>query len=475
MSFEEEFDRIIKQKAEEAGFPFDEKNWEKARGMLDAERTAVGAKSLSRVYLLALLVLGLGTLAWFILPLSNTAIADKKIAAAKAPVKAEDRNLTADEASYYQIIKSAPAATADPATARTRASVSKNHSVPEAATHTATAASPAKSEALIVRADNKETTLQTPAQENATVGELPAADGKTNENITANPLQNTAPVIQVTPVENNNRVISNVQATNDAAVDPQETPAQVPAAEAMAYEPLSPVYTGIPAVAHELMPVPFYTIKDYDDDYYHQKKFKTHFMNVEAGAAYLAGWDVKGGKDGKGFNWFAGINYGVYLSKKISIGAGLQAYNIGHISKPFYTNVKTEYGFGSASTFTVITTTSLLYAAVPVKLGYQLNAQNQLGLGVNMAMLVNARNQVETYGTSDNVAAVKTKNSGVYHGVNTNNIMLSAFYKTQAGKRLCLNAEVICGVSDIFSNLAATNNERALGLRLGLQYTLFDK
>ena len=40
MSFEEEFDKIIRQKSEEVEFPFNEKNWEQASAMIDSDRKA---------------------------------------------------------------------------------------------------------------------------------------------------------------------------------------------------------------------------------------------------------------------------------------------------------------------------------------------------------------------------------------------------------------------------------------------------
>jgi hypothetical protein len=61
MSFEEEFDRRIRQKSEELKYPFDEKNWERASAMLDAERksTSGGFRRLL-LPLVTVLLLSLG-------------------------------------------------------------------------------------------------------------------------------------------------------------------------------------------------------------------------------------------------------------------------------------------------------------------------------------------------------------------------------------------------------------------------------
>ncbi len=256
----------------------------------------------------------------------------------------------------------------------------------------------------------------------------------------------------------------------DGAVVPES-----PAIAAENYEPLNPVYSRLPFTAGELDLQP--TVKVLDEDYYKKKRFKTHFFNAEAGAAYLAGWDVTGGKDGKGLNWFAGVNYGLYVSGKVALGAGVQLYNISHIEKPFYSISTTQYGFGSTGTRTVITTGSLYYAALPIKVYYLLNEHSQFGAGVNIGMPVEARSTVETYGLSDQVVinSQKTTRTGVYEGINTTNLLLSAFYKTRVAKRLYVSGEAVYGVSDIFDNLAQNAREQALGFRLGLSYTLFDK
>jgi len=58
MSFEDEFDDIIREKSDELNYPFDEKNWDKASALIDAERTAAVPRGLKKkLYLPALAVL----------------------------------------------------------------------------------------------------------------------------------------------------------------------------------------------------------------------------------------------------------------------------------------------------------------------------------------------------------------------------------------------------------------------------------
>src|SRR5688500_2134284 len=72
MSFEEEFDKIIRQKAEEAKYPFEESNWEKTSRMLDTERQASRALKLKRFYLPAVLCLAIGSVGMLVYSYMNT-------------------------------------------------------------------------------------------------------------------------------------------------------------------------------------------------------------------------------------------------------------------------------------------------------------------------------------------------------------------------------------------------------------------
>ena len=85
---------------------------------------------------------------------------------------------------------------------------------------------------------------------------------------------------------------------------------------------------------------------------------------------------------------------------------------------------------------------------------------------------------VENYRLTDDVKSneITTKSSGIYEGVRLNNILISAFYKTKLSKRMFLNTEVLYGVRDIFKNTPSNNyTQKPLGIRLGIQYTLFEK
>lgn len=459
MSFEEEFDRIIRKKAGESSYAFDESNWEKARAMVDADRKG-DRKPAGFFYTAALIILSLGFAGWLLMEgLSG----GDSLSAAVAKQESKKRMAAPQK-------KLTPAAQA-PAVA-TALQQEKAIAVPPASKHQAVAETALLSgsglKALPVNITDSEPAAQEPAVEQM---------AKATEAVVT-PSEAPAAMLQQAPALPLADDVTPITGAEAPVITGNTEEPSVPV-EAITYEPLTAIWSGLPFSSAEpgLKPLTVDKLVTFDEEYYKKDKNKSHFLNAEAGGAYLTGWDVKGGKDGKGLNWFAGINYGVYLAKKWSIGAGLQVYNVSNISKPFYNHSMTEYSFGSAATRTVITTSDLYYAAVPVKIYYAISPLSQFGAGVNVGMPVQAKSTVETFAMSDNLqtGSNKTTRSGVYEGVNTTNVMLSAFYRTQVGKRMYVSGEAIYGISDVFENLSNKNKENVAGFRLSLQYTLFDK
>jgi len=477
MSFEEEFDNIIRQKTEGADFPFDEGNWEKMSRKLDEQKRGAGMMFNKKLFLAAaaILLLSLSGILFYNYFDNN----DKKeitvnsTAPSQVDQPGAENNTMAGSQLNDKTLNSksseqgASSVASQPVTENVAAgrAVEKTVALAEtssqpgeqgnSAARVNKRAKPARSEnEPVVQSDiNKDQPKDQPQAENGDMNnEQSPIAALPKEELT----KNQAPAGALTTEE----------FKNDAA------PEQV--------EPLTMIQTQLPledsnpevALAPVSMPV------FYKEDYYKKDKYKTHFLNLEAGTTYLMGWQTNPGVDGKGFNWYAGVNYGIYLSRALSMSGGVQAYNISNIKQSFYTATETEFGFSATQNFTVITAKSLYYLAVPVRFSYALNAQNQLGAGVNVGYLVNASNSVETYNTSENGRSVpvKTSKSGAYEGIASSNIMLSAFYRTKVTTRLALNGEFIYGLTDLFKNTPTNKtNQNPMGFRVSLQYTLFDK
>ncbi|HRD37872.1 MAG TPA: hypothetical protein PLC65_04510, partial [Bacteroidia bacterium] len=130
-------------------------------------------------------------------------------------------------------------------------------------------------------------------------------------------------------------------------------------------------------------------------------KIRPKFLFAEAGATYLFGWNVNGSHEANGFNAVAGINYQQYISPKVSLTAGLQYNSIGHLSNSTYTASTTEYDFGVQRDVTAIKYIRVHYISVPIKLGVDLGKKNTLGIGANTGFLLNSDSQTEKYRTNN--------------------------------------------------------------------------
>lgn len=448
MNLEEEFDGIIRKKANEINFPFDEKNWEKASAMLDADRKALVVAnrtyyvaSITGILFIVALVAGFNY--------SPLAIMEQQLA---------EKNIKLQRSTKFFDFETQGA------------SVTIGNKIHEQNRHVQ------KKPWLSNEIDVEKK------------GRFLAFSKKEPVNQTAisavqRPLF-THPQVNNEKTSNNDNIVSK---TNPLAS--QQTEREIDEARILQGKKDDEFYTLYSVVAEfpqpksqdkEIDALPFIALNCYDEDYYKKNaKRKTHYLNFELGGVYLLGWNTKNGKDGQGADLFGGFNYGVYLNKKISLSAGLQSYNIRNIHQACYTNKKTEYDFGIVTSNTVITSNNLYYVAVPFKVNYALNSGNQISLGVNTGYAVRAKNTVETYKVQeDNIQSnvTTTKNTALYQNINSLNMMLTLSYKTEIVPRLFLNGEFIYGVTDIFkNNKNIKNHEEPIGFRIGFQYNLFDK
>lgn len=491
MSFEEEFDSIIRQKSEEAAFPFDEANWAKAGAKLDAERNVAKINPLKKFYLPVLLV-GMASLSFLLLSNLNENNAEQ-IAGAK------QNTLDARSSASDQVVSGSLAAKPVPATDE----INQNpEPVQEQANHvTANNSIPATVTSVAPEGKNAKTK---PVNSASPISEIASNSGNTSTNI-GNTSASDTNLNQEVPVDNtpqntitDNHLPPSGIATNEAAKqspEPAQNSGSVPEtisaevfqaaatqaqAEDVMVEQLHALNPYLAVEQTELIQLPFVLLQRYDEDYFKKlNKYKTHFITAEAGTFYNLGWQTSDGKDGKGFNWYGGINYGYYLNRQFAVSAGLQVFNIQNTKQAFYTVTNKAYGFGYTNTTTNISNNNLVYLSLPLRVYYSVNKTAQLGLGFNMAYALTAQSTVQTNHVGSEFPESKDAPvtvSGVYKGTNQTNMMLSVFYKYQFTRRFGLNAEFVYGLKELMQNNAnVTVNDKPVGVRLGLQYTLFDK
>lgn len=518
MSFEEEFDSIIKRKAEAENYAFDESNWEKASRVLDAEKNVLRAAKMKKFYFASAFVIITGAAGLLTFNYLKPA-SDNSGQVAQAVESAVSANQTAN--TELTKVPSQSKNISEENTQNSSALVEEQNVVESITTNKATTNNLANENSDAVKNNSVDNSIKTGksdlisntktskeagtvASKNAGVNrDLEKSQAATPfENIKSESDKNADPINKnESPVDEKNESLSSPAKKEDVFIadnkEEQSIKNPIPvtndqislnAAQAketvLTTDQLSTVYSSLPfeVADFDLMQTPFVYLERYDEDYYKKNQNpKAHYLNIELGGNYLLGWEAKSGKDAKGLNWYAGLNYGRYLSKKLSLSFGFQAYNIANITQPFYLVSSKEYGFGSKNIYTRVTSGQLYYVALPLKLNYHINSSNSFALGLNTAYLASANNTVEKYYVMDNEeksigSPADSHNTGVYQGTRMLNMMLSANYRAQFGKRIGINLEFNYGLTDIFENTETIKNkEKTMGIRLGLTYTLFDK
>ncbi|MBK9283320.1 MAG: PorT family protein [Sphingobacteriaceae bacterium] len=462
MKQEDKFDKIIKEKLDENEFPFDESNWLKASKMLDAEKGAnIGAKSSKLFLMVGAILIGVaaGTFAFLYLGHQEQLQSFNSITL-------DMNNSDRENHSINQVIESEKGELSE------NTSINSKQSDAGAENISNESASINAHEGSIAQGTRPSNT----SNRNPTLGNNSSNPGGSNigsssvgkTNITGGHSTYKQKSNKLNKKETENVVSADVfQSANNLASTASADYLEM-------HSSILDMYTREEAIKSS--PNEFIRI---NEDYYNKSRRRLHFINAEAGLSYFNGWNSLSQKDAAGLNYFAGLNYGIYIKKKMSISAGIQYYNISHIKTAFYTRQNFQYDFGYNGNFTNITTNSLQYLSVPLRAYYNISRTGKLGLGVNAAYLVNASNTVETYTERDLVktnVVTETKN-GVFEGVNPMNIMLSANFSHRLNRRWFVNVEFNYGLSDTYQSKATGNNtkENNKGIRVGLQYTLFEK
>jgi hypothetical protein len=512
MSFEEEFDRKINQKMDEASFPFDEANWAKASSLIDADRKAV-ATGVSKLYIPALFIglVSLSVLSFMYFnaedkaitevgKLQNELVNQKAVSSEVETTIAtkEELAVSSDLKANTESVQLSPNSNSEPAKLPEERTNSREHEIKKPVVENTTSQSRTNKQTSTSLLNNKAKVVEAPdlladskKEFSQTTANLKNTETKPENNETTDPLINTA-TASTWPQLNQNAASKNnvtpeppiVEADNSVLMSrplTNEVSGNTEVSENVAFEQLTLREFNFLSNETEIFSTPFVLLPRYDDDYYKKaNKYLSHFINLEAGAHYNLGWTSAGKKDAQGLNWFGGVNYGYYLTKRLALGIGFQAFNIAHINQPFYEATNKQYNFGSTTTTTILTSNQIYFAAIPIKIYYSLNNTNRFGLGFNTAYAFNAVNSVNTYTETQESLKMDEPvqhTKGIYkQSTNPYSYMVSAFYKLQLSKRVALNAEYILSLTDIFKNTTTIKqSEKPQGLRLSMNYTLFEK
>lgn len=463
MNFEDNFDKIIRQKAEEAEFPYEESNWEKLATLRGDHSAARVVKTSWKNFLLpaaALLIVGGLFLSWYFSPIQQT---DAAFSLPESPLpEASEQSLK--EISMLPAPHSDVSATMalHPLTKeknnRTGPSIAQLTHVSELlpASFVPTAAEFDSNEPL--KALGEQTPDQTPSQ-------LPLQNDTGYHFITGQAIQPELPE----PPPTLSSAVPPI--LNEIVLPLQERPLSenpLPFQWLASKQAVLQYQVDEREVILKIMPLP----RESED---YVSKSKNFTYSAYAGVHYGLGWSslTSGSKEGAGINYFGGADFHYALNKKINLSAGLQYYNFSNILNPYYTAEKREYGFGYTQAFTSVTTDQLMYLAIPLKAGFEITPIMRAGLGINSAYLLAAHTRIDTYGVADGIRAEvsSTGSKSIYEGTRSLNLMGTAFLEIRLTDYFSAFSELQYGFTDLFKNYKYSDKRQtSSGLRLGLNY-----
>lgn len=480
MSFEEQFDKIVKQKAENAEFPFDNSNWEKAAAMLDAERVASPIAAKRSRWIPAVIGLGVVLVAgYFVIP-DQTSEASVKLSSKKDQTA---KNYSSENQLQSASGNSKHAAATTPDEQLNRTGVIKAQEVavvnpqPLSPPNNSPLADPEVLQPALsknavsktnnsIRRTNRTNASGNQAQKQTGVPEQFVASEANNESSTAN----SAP-------ESNNEKRNNV-------LFPGSPVSETAISESNEYIPVSPIVwlssktllldqqVNEPEVFSSMSYLSRYDNKDYVRTPF------SKYLAIVGGIHYGLGWQNGAAVDGKGVNYFGGIEFGKHFGKMYCINAGLQYFSFGNIASPYYESIGKGYGFGYTQSYISVRTQQLNYLSLPVMLQLQSKDGFFVGAGFTANYLVSAKNTISSYGISDGVrgSVTNVENKDIYDGTKSFGAMAGFRAGVVIKNRATVFGELQYGLNDLFdSQTKKQNNERITGLRVGLSYYLINR
>ncbi len=504
MSYEEEFDKIIKQKAEQAEYPFDKSDWEKAAAMLDAQRGAPALPFWKKFAVPAIIGVAVLSIGIALMPSENSNRTNSVATTNTETIPdlstlnraTSTATLAENNAEAVQIKPTKnPTSLNNPASPKAAKPFDGGTSLPNTKNDNnspseiktkATNLPPDQPSSIkpsdaglagaTVKAEakNQDEALNTKSEEaaNEKTTEVEVSKGS-NENADNSGLE-------LGLGSTDNHANTNINAAVSTDIEQMSTPNNnnVTANDIVSSEwlPSHAVALTLPSdctfVNITLQALPQLNISDY------VRKQPTYFLALNGGMHYALGWETAVGVDGKGYNYFAGIEFGKYIKPELSLSAGLQYFRFTNIENPYYSSIGKGYGFGYTKKYSAVTVDQLNYISVPVNLVFTSKDGIVFGTGFTTNYLAAAHSRVDSYEISDGVKSQTTSsgNTKIYEGTSSLNFMAHVRLGYAMSRKFGVYGELQYGLNDMFdSKTKKQNDERSTGLRIGLNYYLIGK
>lgn len=197
-------------------------------------------------------------------------------------------------------------------------------------------------------------------------------------------------------------------------------------------------------------------------------KNKNEFMfNVLAGVSDSRGFEGNTLSDSKiGFGYFGGMRLAYKLDKNWFIGLQPLIYSRGAVNTSIETE-KTEYDFGAKADEFVVKNKALLFAELPLTVGYRIQ-RHQISVGAGFEYLLNVKSDVKEFGAEN-----YTPNQwGYTQGFNRFGTVAMFNYAFNIYNEFWLTMMVQKGFTDLTKADYFTTNskDKNFNLRIGVQY-----
>jgi len=214
--------------------------------------------------------------------------------------------------------------------------------------------------------------------------------------------------------------------------------------------------------------------------HYIHSDYSKNIFSIYAGGDYSLGWKNQGSAESSNIRQAGGVTPlgGIYYTHyfgNISASLGIGYSELNGLNKT-YTSSVTQYDFGNNETVTTVTPQTVYYMAFPLKLQYDIDSKDIVGINCNYLIMLTTYSTLSTYQQTyfGQNSVTSEKQNGYTQGFSNSDWQLGLSYTRMLTGRLGLSAEFYYDLGYIENNTvsALTQSTKNSGFRLVLSYQL---